>query len=199
MQHTNADRGQAIAAVAIAVAAIALVAVVSIGAGTPAPVPGDPSPTPSSAPSTPPSVPPTAEPSVAPSVAPSAPVDRPVTVDLDIATDHDVTVTVTDETGDVSGVGSGRAGDGMSVRWFDVTVENVDADSVKVTWVGLPIDESVDLTITATDGGYVFDFFQDAPPANSDAIGFDRVLVIDFASPVDAGDIEVSFPKPTPA
>ena len=36
-------------------------------------------------------------------------------------------------------------------------------------------------------------FTQPAPPADSDAIGFDRVLELDFASPVRAADIEAVF------
>ena len=46
------------------------------------------------------------------------------------------------------------AGDGMSVRCNEVAVENIDASTLRVTWVGLPMDdvaaESVQATIQAS-------------------------------------------------
>ena len=38
---------------------------------------------------------------------------------------------------------SGHAGDGMSVRWHDVQVENVDDSTLRITWVCLPVDDVV--------------------------------------------------------
>ena len=182
-------------------AALALVSVAVIAAACSA-APGGESPAtpaPTEVPATPaPSAPATPEPTVAPTpeptVAPSDPADGQ-TIDLDIADEHDVSVVVKDESGDIADVSSGRAGDGMSVRWFDVVVENIDAQTVRVTWVGLPIDEVIDLAISKSGDGYAFAFDQDAPPANSDAIGFDRVLVVAFDAPVQASDITVSFPR----
>jgi hypothetical protein len=91
------------------------------------------------------------------------------------------------------GTSSGRAGDGMSVRWGDVEIVNVDEDSLRVTWVGLPADAGVALKVDADGAGYVLRFTQPAPPANSDATGFDRVLVLDFASAVDAASVWAVF------
>lgn len=183
---------------ALALASLAVIAVacnVASGGESPA----TPTPAPIEVPASPaPSTPATPEPTIAPTheptVAPSDPADG-VTVDLDIADEHDVSVVVKDDSGDVADVSSGRAGDGMSVRWFDVVVENMDAETVRVTWVGLPIDEVIDLAISKGDDGYAFAFDQDAPPANSDSIGFDRVLIVAFDAPVKASDIEVSFPR----
>jgi hypothetical protein len=100
---------------------------------------------------------------------------------------------IEDEGGLLAGAGSGRAGDGMSVRWGDVEVVNVDEDTLRVTWVGLPVDAGIRLVVSGAGDGVVLAFTQPAPPANSDAIGFDRVLVLDFASPVDAADVEATF------
>jgi hypothetical protein len=86
-----------------------------------------------------------------------------------------------------------QAGDGMTVRWFDAEVVNLDEDSIRVTWVGLPRDEQLKLSISEQDGKLVLAFEQAAPPANSDATGFDRVLVIDFDAPVSADDVKVTF------
>lgn len=194
MSRTTNARGQTLAVAAVAIATVAIIGAVAFTIGTASGDPPAPTPPPVQAPTPPPT-----QPSAQPSVAPSAPSDGSTTVDLDIATDHDVSVVVKDETGTVRDVTSGKAGDGMSVRWFDVKVENVDAETVRVTWVGLPVDEVIDLTISKDGDAVALDFVQDGPPAYSDAIGFDRVLVIEFDTPVDADDVEVTFPKPLPA
>lgn len=143
-------------------------------------------------PSAPASPAPTVAPSEAPSEQPSAdPGDGAIV--LDVADPHDVSVLVSDPGKVLAGAGSGRAGDGMSVRWGDVEVVNVDEDTLRVTWVGLPVDAAIRLAVEAKGDGYRLAFTQPAPPANSDAIGFDRVLVLDFASPVRAADVEATF------
>ena len=132
-------------------------------------------------------------------VAPASPTSQPSgspstgAIDLDTADAHDVTVVVRDPGKALVGVRSGRAGDGMSVRWGEVEVVNVDDDTVRVTWVGLPVDAGIVLAVAARGDGYALTFTQPAPPADSDAIGFDRVLELDFASPVRAADIEAVF------
>lgn len=185
--------GQITVAGAIVTAIAALIAIFAFSSGVSV---GD-SATPS--PSTVPSASPTPRPTTTLFPAPSTPADGPMVVDLDIATDHDVTVVIDDATGKVVGARTGRAGDGMSVRWFDVKVENIDADTISVTWVGLAVDGAIALSISEADGSIALDFVQDGPPAYSDATGFDRVLVIEFDQAVDAADVEVTFPKPLPA
>jgi len=141
-------------------------------------------------------VPATPHPSGQPSAGPpEAPAETPSdgSIDLDTADGHDVSVVVVDKGRVLAGAGSGRAGDGMSVRWGRVQVENLDEDSLRVTWVGLPVDAEIRLEVAARGDGYVLAFEQPAPPAYSDAVGFDRVLVLDFGSPVKAGDVQATF------
>jgi hypothetical protein len=183
---TSSPRNLASATVAAGV--LVLVLAVAAFGGEPVVWPS-PSPTPQPSP--------TAQPS--PSAAPSDAGAGPVVIDLDLATDHAVSVTVDDATGDVVDVRSGQAGAGMSVRWGDVLVTNVDARTIQVTWVGLPIDEQLDLVIGRDGETVTLAFEQDLPPAFSDAMGLDRVLVVTFADPVDADDVEVTFPAFQPA
>jgi hypothetical protein len=151
-------------------------------------------------PSDPPVSTPTAKPATpAPSVEPTPsvePSDPPTTGDIAVPlknlTGDDVSVVIDDETGKLDVAASGNPGDGMSVRWFDVKVENIDADTLRVVWVGLPRDEVVRLAITEVDGAIHLSFVQDAPPANSDALGFDRVLALSFDEPVRSGDVVTS-------
>ena len=192
-RSTNASR------VALPVAALfAVLAVLVVVAGGALGRSADPSPTPSDLPSTPPSAAPSSPSSPQPTVDPTAqptddPADGPITVDLDNLTDHDVSVVIDDETGILDGAVSGKPGDGMSVRWFDVKVENLDSSTLRVVWVGLPRDEQVHLSISEDDGTFRLGFVQAAPPANSDAVGYDRILVLRFATDVNGDDVEVTF------
>ena len=152
------------------------------------------SPTPSDPPVTTPTatpVPPV--PSAIPTIAPSdPPTSGDIAVPLKNLTGDDVSVVIDDATGKLELAASGTPGDGMSVRWFDVKVENIDADTLRVVWVGLPRSEVVRLAITETDGAIRLAFVQDAPPANSDALGFDRVLELTFDEPVRSEDVSTS-------
>lgn len=191
---TSTARGSAVTVFGVVLSLLAVVAIVALVAGgglaSPAPspspsAPGSPSPSEPATPS--PSTP--ASPSPSPSPSPSQPVGGRFEVDMDVATPHEVIVIVTDETGSVTGARSGRAGDGMSVRWYEVLVENRDADTLRVTWVGFPQDEQVPLRIYRSDAGLRLQLVSDGPPPNSDGLGYDRVLDIDFAEPVRAEDV----------
>jgi hypothetical protein len=140
---------------------------------------------------------PIATPVATPTIAPARPTAVPsgsptagdIAVPLKNLTGDDVSVVIDDKTGTLDVASSGTPGDGMSVRWFDVKVENIDADTLRVVWVGLPRDEIVELAITQADGTIRLAFVQDAPPANSDALGFDRVLELSFEGPVRSEDV----------
>ena len=181
--------------VALPVAALfAVLAVLVVVAGGALGRAADPSPTPSDRPSTPPSVAPSAPSSPQPTVEPTDdPAEGPITVDLDNLTDHDVSILIDDQAGILDGAVSGKPGDGMSVRWLDVKVENLDSTTLRVVWVGLPRDEQVQLSISEDDGTYRLGFVQAAPPANSDALGYDRILVLRFDTDVNADDVKVTF------
>jgi hypothetical protein len=152
------------------------------------PAPAAPAPTPSAAPV----VAPTPAP-IEPTAAPSQPSsDGDIAVPLKTLTGDDVSVAIDDATGTLKVARSGNPGDGMSVRWFRVKVENIDPETLRVVWVGLPRDEIVGLAITEEAGAIHLAFTQDAPPANSDALGFDRVLELSFDEPVRAEDVVTS-------
>jgi hypothetical protein len=152
-----------------------------------------PSPAPSDSPVAAPTVQPASPTPVATPEPSDDPSDGPLTVDLKNLTDHDVSVVIDDQTGTLAGAASGQPGDGMSVRWHDVKVENVDADTIRIVWVGLPRDEQLSLSITGKAGAYDLRFVQAGPPAYSDAVGFDRILNLDFAAPVSAPDVKVTI------
>jgi hypothetical protein len=192
----SSSRGVALSAAAMFVAVIA-VAALAIGvfrwlpptAGAPRPLPTvEPSPiaTPKPSPSA------TPRPSATP--VPSDPIDGPVPMPIDDPLGHDVRIIVDDESGVLVGVRSGRAGDGMSVRWYDVKVENVDSDTLRVTWVGLPGDGVIGLGVSMRDDGKLrLRFVQPLPRPNTDAMGVDRVLILDFEDDIRANDVLASI------
>ena len=123
-----------------------------------------------------------------------APADGPFTVDLDNLTDHDVSVVIDDETGILDGAVSGKPGDGMSVRWFDVKVENLDADDAPRR-VGRPAARraahAVDLRGRRARTASAWSRRRRRRTPMPSAI--DRILVLRFDTDVNADDVEVTF------
>jgi hypothetical protein len=140
-----------------------------------------PSPSPTDRPTPPPSGQPSPRPS-------EPPAGGPIEVDLDIATDDHVSVVIDDQTGRLVEARSGRAGDGMSVRWSVLKVENLDDRTLRLNWVGFPDDARIKLGLSTVDGKLRLRMVQAVPPPNSDGLGFDRVLVLAFDTPISAED-----------
>jgi hypothetical protein len=143
---------------------------------------------------------PTLAPFVTPTPAPVPTATPPATqipdgfvIDLDTADANDVSVVIDDPTGSIVGARSGRAGDGMSVRWKDIVVENVDEDTLRLTWAGWPIDEVITVSVAPDEDGYALTFTQKMPYENTDAMGADRVLIVDVATAVSAEDVSARF------
>ncbi len=173
-------------------AALALIAVVAACSGAAAPY-ATATPAPTAAPTASPVVTPTPASTPKPSSSPSQGGVGDEPIDLDVALGHDVSVVVTDRSGSLVGAASGNAGDGMSVRWGDAIVRNVDPNTIEVTWAGFPRDETVGLVVEARGDGVLLRIGQDAPYPNSDAMGADRVMVFTFADRVAAGQVVVEF------
>lgn len=182
---------------AIAVGAVAVIALIASGVLRPTPATGaTPSQSPSAPASPAPATPAPATPVPATPV-PATPVPgTPEPTDgglqpvrLDIATPNDVVLEVWDHAGVIDGARSGRAGDGMSVRWSDMQIENLGPSTLRLTWVGFAADDDLILAVNEHDGVIWLTLAQPGPPPNSDALGFDRVLILEFASPINADDV----------
>ncbi len=142
-------------------------------------------PSATSAPST--AAPSTAAPSTPPLQAtPASPATSTPPVALANATGNDVAIEIVDESGTLRSATSGTPGDGASVKPYTVTVGNDDPTTLRLTWVGGPCDAQDLLAIDAT--GRRFLLVQ--PECPGDAVVFDRVLVLGFAEPIDADDVE---------
>jgi hypothetical protein len=171
------------------VVSFVVVAIAAAALG-PADGPGTPAqPSPSAPVGRVPSPAPTVVPSPSPTPVEHPPIAGDVHIDLWTATGHDVEATVRDTTRTITQVETGRAGAGMSVRWHDILVRQVDARTVSVTWIGLPIDDEVHVDVAYENSVYLIEIVQTGPEPGSDAIGYDRELILTFEQPVVAGDV----------
>ena len=185
---------------AASAAAVVLAAVIALpllfrspGIGTsPSPSPATPAPT---------------QPGATPSAEPSVPAPTPElpgnVVRLLVGSGSVVDVVIDDPNGLIEAASAEQAEPTMSVRWFDSVVEQGrSASSIRVLWVGYPIDETVRLEVstlsagvTGSAGHLALHFVQKAPPAQSDAEGEDRVLILQLAAPIDPANVEVTFSR----
>jgi plastocyanin len=146
------------------------------------------SPAPTTEPTTEPSAPaPTATPKPS-EPAPSEPAPAEPTrfdVPLTVATDHTVAAEVIDWTGLVTAATTGTPGDGASVPYDAVEIANESPTTLVVTWVGGPCDRTSTLVFDADRA--TMTVVQE--PCDGDAIGFDRIVRLELAEPIDASSI----------
>jgi hypothetical protein len=137
---------------------------------------------PTSAPTAVTTTPPTTAPTVA---ATSGPIGSAHVV-LAVATANAVTIDVTDESKTLTRVTSGTPGDGASVEAYKLVVTNRTPTSLRLTWLGGPCDATNTLAIDAARHRLLL--VQKECPG--DAIATDRILDLEFATPVEAADLE---------
>jgi hypothetical protein len=113
----------------------------------------------------------------------------PFHVVLAQASGDDVTIDVTDESGTLLDAASGTPGEGASVEPYTVDATNVDATTIRLTWVDGPCDSASTLTIDATASRLLLV----QPECAGDAVAFDRVLELWFSRAVDADALEISL------
>ena len=189
-------------AVAITFAGVAIVAsaatALAVGAGKAATPPAArPSPSVVASAPPPPAAPvaspkPTTAPTAVPTPKPThtnSPTDpAPIKVDLRTVDGHDVRVDIVDISGILETAVSGSPAEGASAE--GLVVENVDARTLRLTWVDFPIDNVDQLFIEWFDGHLKLVLVQPEPTGVTDAIGVDRELVLTFSEPVSAADVE---------
>lgn len=190
------------ATLSIAGLALAAVAVVAIAA-----VPGrdaaDPGPSAPPATGAPPAATPVATPRVTPTPIPTAQPSDPVTgpedggtdaiplaLELDTFDGHAVSIDVVDRTGSVTTAVSGRPGDGASVAANRLDVTSVDARTLRLNWIDYPIDNRLALFVDDAAGHLRLVLVQPEKDGPTDAIGFDRELLLTFDRPVDVSTVE---------
>ncbi len=107
-------------------------------------------------------------------------------VALETATGNVVTIDVSDASATVLETRSGKPGDGASVEPYVVRVTNDDPTTLRLVWVGGPCDAHDSLAIDAT----ARQFMLVQPECSGDAVAFDRILLLRFSAPIDAGQVQ---------
>lgn len=133
-----------------------------------------------------PTVIPSAVPSASPSTAPSASQTGAIRVVLTVATADTVTIDVSDGSRTLTKASSGAPGDGASVEPYKLVVANRTPTSVRLTWVGGPCDSANTLSIDAPRHRLLLV----QPECPGDAVVNDRILDLEFSTPVKATDFE---------
>ena len=107
-------------------------------------------------------------------------------VALTVATANAVTIDVTDASSSLIGASTGTPGDGASVEAYTLVVTNASPTMLRLTWVGGPCDSANSLSIDASR----HQFLLVQPECPGDATVTDRVLNLEFATPIQATDVE---------
>jgi hypothetical protein len=130
-----------------------------------------------------------AEPTPTPSATPGATVSPDILVDLEVVGHAEVMLAIEDPGDLLTAAASGLAGSGMSVIWNEVRVVNEDADTLRVTFVGVPADAVVRLVVTREGTGLRPAFRQPEPAPGRVWVAYDRVVLLDLAQPIDAASV----------
>jgi len=95
-------------------------------------------------------------------------------------------INVHDESGRLLAASSGTPGDGASVPQNTIVVANEGPATLSLTWAGPPCADADLLVIDATGASMILV----QPECAGDAIAFDRVLILTFAEPVSAANVD---------
>jgi hypothetical protein len=107
-------------------------------------------------------------------------------VELIVTTPNVVTIDVTDASATLTSATSGTPGDGASVDAGTLAAANISPTTLRLTWVGGPCDSANKLLIDA--GRHRLVLVQ--PECPGDAIATDRLLDLEFATPINASELE---------
>lgn len=137
----------------------------------------------------------TPDPTAVPSSAVASPIPtRPeisgapaLVLALDTQDESTVRVAVIDQTGLLTGVTSGTPGDGASVAVDAPTVVEADTAGLVITWAAPPCDSEP--TVVLSDSTVLIV----QPPCSdpTDAVAFDRVLILRASDTIDPASLEV--------
>ena len=85
---------------------------------------------------------------------------------------------------------SGTPAEGQSVGQYVLEVENLDATTLRLSWVDYPIENALALYIDEHEGAIRFLLIQPGPTGPTDTIALDRELILSFSQPISADQVE---------
>ncbi len=143
----------------------------------------------------PPPAPPSASaaPSPTASVAPSASPGGSIVVQLSVPEGQPQTVEVVDESGLLATATSGNptGENGQSFPFESVEVSQLDATTLQLGWAGFPC--ATDHTLVIDETATTMTLTRPECEGETDSIGVDRILILEFSRPVDATDVSMTI------
>lgn len=135
---------------------------------------------------------PSAPPSTPPVVTP--PPVIALRIDLDTLTPHEVWVEVVDHSGRLASARTGTPTASAAVEPGTIEVVNLDATTLRLTWVDRPGDNALRLAIDESAGQIVL--VQPEHDLDGDSILHDRVLILTFRDAIAADKVEALLLTP---
>lgn len=127
-----------------------------------------------------------------PAASPTAPASAGILVDLVVAAGQPQTVDVVDESGKLLEARSGSpTGEGQSFPSDAVEVTNIDATTLQLGWAGFPCRTDHDLLIGSDP--LMMTLVRPPCEGDTDSIGLDRILILQFSEPIVAADVNLTF------
>jgi hypothetical protein len=121
-----------------------------------------------------------------PSASPSpTPAPTPITVSIIDTLGKDVTATIEDASGLLTGASSEQPSDGGVVAGDELAITNDGPNRLRLEWTDLPCGAQYLVTIDAS--GSAIAVSREA--CGGDLLPMDRILVLEFSGPVDAADV----------
>ena len=132
-------------------------------------------------------------PSRSPSPSESSPAEVARHVDLIVAAGQPASVDITYNGDTLLRAVSGQPGDGVSAATDEILVTNDGPDTLVLTWSGLPCESSYGLEVTPNGRDLILQ--RPSCSGDTDAIAFDRVLVLTFSEPVPASQVSTKVQR----
>jgi hypothetical protein len=128
-------------------------------------------------------------------VATSSPVpvdrDAPGTEPVEGPTADSTAQAIEDRTGSLVRAQAGAPTADMTVRWGEARIEHLSPTTVRVTWLSYPEDPSIRATLTRSGDDYRLTIAQRMPAPGTDAVGRDRVLVLEIDRPISTLVVDI--------
>jgi hypothetical protein len=122
-----------------------------------------------------------------------APVDRDA-LETERVEQPNVSATalaIEDRTGSLVRAHAGAPTADMTVRWGEARIEHVSPTTVRVTWLSYAEDRSIRATLDRSGDDYRLTIAQRMPAPGTDAVGRDRVLVLEIDRPISTLVVDI--------
>jgi hypothetical protein len=117
--------------------------------------------------------------------------DAPETERVGQPTASATALAIEDRTGSLVRAQAGPPTADMTVRWGEARIEHLSPTTVRVTWLSYADDPSIRATLARSGDDYRLTIAQRMPAPATDAVGRDRVLVLEIDRPISTLVVDI--------